>query len=115
MNLLDETRKCIKDSGHDVRDIIFIGSEDSGHQCTWAKFAKLADREYGSGYGAAQVAEDLIVVFSDGAKMWRGEYDGSEWWNFSSLFKKPSEAKPIGKLFALGVGWEDLAEINKSD
>lgn len=33
MNLLDETIKDVKDSGHSINDIIFIGSESSGYSC----------------------------------------------------------------------------------
>ena len=35
MNLLEETQEAIIDSGHTVKDIIFIGSKVSGHSCTW--------------------------------------------------------------------------------
>ena len=89
MNLLSETIKDIESSGHTTDDIVFIGSEKSGHSCTWEQFVSLADREYDSGFGSSEVATDLIIVFSDGSKMWRGEYDGSEWWEDSSPFQKP--------------------------
>lgn len=113
MNLLEETITCIESSGHTPANIVFIGSEESGHQCTWEEFTKLANREYKDGFGAAQVSQDLIIVFSDGMKMWRGEYDGSEWWEFSTPFKMPQVAKPITTLFAKGIGWIDLKDINK--
>lgn len=112
-NLLTETRKAIKESGHVPADIIFIGSEESGHQCDWEEFKVLANREYDCGYGGARVAMDLIIVFSDGSKMWRGEYDGSEWWELPPApFKKPEKVRAITSLFA-NPCWEDLAEINK--
>lgn len=113
LNLKKETLEAIKNSGHQTADIIFIGSEESGHQCTWKQFAKLANRDYDDGYGGAQVASDLIIVFSDGAKMWRGEYDGSEWWEYSSPFKRPAENHPISSLFA-DVGWDSLSTINST-
>lgn len=99
MNLLQETLEDIKDSGHTLQDVIFIGSEESGHSCTWEEFEKLADRDYYAGHGAQEVATDLIIVFSDGAKMWRGEYDGAEWWCYSSPFVQPAVTKPIANLF----------------
>jgi hypothetical protein len=115
MTLLKETVEAIGRSGHKVDDIIFIGSEKTGHSCTWKEFEKLADKEYDKGFGSSQVAQDLIIVFSDNAKMWRGEYDGSEWWEYSTPFKMPNEKKTISGLFATvdQVGWVDLAEINK--
>ena len=115
MTLLKETLEAIEGSGHKVDDIIFIGSEETGHSCTWEEFGKLADKEYDRGFGASEVAQDLIIVFSDNAKMWRGEYDGSEWWEYSTPFKMPDKKKSISGLFATDdqVGWMDLAEINK--
>ena len=108
-NLLDETIAAIKDSGHAEADIVFIGSEKTGHQCTWDQFCVLANVEYDAGFGGQKVAHDLIIVFSDGQKMWRGEYDGSEWWEYSTLFKRPEAAISIPSLFC--HGWSDLAEI----
>jgi hypothetical protein len=112
MNLLQETKHAISESGHSTDDIEFIGSEKSGHQCTWAEFEALANREYDHSYGSAEVAQDLVIVFTDGSKMWRGEYDGSEWWEFSRPFVKPETSKPIRNLFVTSVGWRDLEEIN---
>jgi hypothetical protein len=112
MNLLQETIEFILQIGKETKDIIFIGSENSGHSCTWAEYEILADQEYDNGFGAQEVARDLIIVFSDGSKMWRNEYDGSEWWAHFPPFKVPTEAKPIKKLFVNGFGWEDLANIN---
>jgi len=37
-NLLEETKEAIKGSGHKVKDILFIGSEETGHNCTWKEF-----------------------------------------------------------------------------
>jgi len=115
MNLLDETIKDVKDSGHSINDIIFIGSELSGHSCSWEEYIILADKEYDDRFGASEVATDLIIVFSDGQKMWRGEYDGSEWWEYSTLFKKPEETFPIKNLFAVSVGWDSLKDINEKE
>ena len=64
-NLLKETKEAIKKSGHKIEDILFIGSEKSGHSCTWEEFEKLADVEYDGGYGASEVAQDLIIVFKE--------------------------------------------------
>jgi hypothetical protein len=77
MNLLTETMESIETSGHEPSQIIFIGSEISGHCCTWDQFKELADKDYDAGFGAAKVADDLKIVFSDGSSMSRREYDGS--------------------------------------
>lgn len=113
-NLLEETREAITNSGHTESDIVFIGSEKTGHQCTWDEFCVIANVEYDEGYGAAEVAQDLIIVFSDGQKLWRGEYDGSEWWEHSTLFKQPEASLPIHRLIVGEgrTGWVDLKDLN---
>lgn len=111
MTFLEETLHAIEGSGHVIQDIIFIGSEESGHQCEWSEFETLANFDYNNGYGAAHVATDLIVVFSDGAKLWRGEYDGSEWWEYSTPFLKPEEKHSISTLSRNGM-WDSLSDLN---
>lgn len=114
MNLLRETLADIARSGHLPQDIVFIGSEVSGHQCSWEEFQRLADVEYDAGFGAQKVASDLIIVFGDGQKMWRQEYDGSEQWGVTRPFQLPTETRPITRLTVEGtdrVGWVSLAEL----
>jgi len=114
MNLLSETEIAIRNSGHDEQCIIFIGSENSGHCCTWEQFKLMANQEYYAGYGAQKVATDLIIAFSDETKMWRFEYDGSECWTFSIPFNPPKVTKRINRLIATDkeVGWVSLSEMN---
>ena len=69
MNLLEETKEAIKNSGHTISDIIFIGSENKGYSCEWELFEILANRDYDESFGINQVEEDLIIVFSDGGKL----------------------------------------------
>lgn len=117
MNLLNETVRGIGNSGHTVHDIMFIGSEDSGYSCDWDKFATLSNQEYDPSFGASEVAQDLIIVFSDGSKMWRGEYDGSEWWEYSTPFIMPKDLKSISKLFAFEgnqCGWVSLKDLHEN-
>jgi hypothetical protein len=97
---LEETILCIKDSGHTPKDIVFIGSSNGEYACSWNKFKELANKKYDNGFGMNKVADNLIIVFSDGQQMWRGEYDGSEWWEYCIPFKKPEKTKPIKTLFA---------------
>ena len=110
MNLLNETEEAVKNSGHTPSDIVFIGSEKTGHECTWDEFRLLANREYDDGFGGQEVASDLIIVFSDGQSMWRGEYDGSEWWEHAKPFVRPSTKLPIDSLF--GGMWNTVKAMN---
>jgi len=115
-NLLSETKTAIADSGHEIGDVVFVGSRCSGHQCSWNEFAAMANREYDSGYGAAEVCGDLEIVFADGATMTRGEYDGMEWWEYSVPFVTPEKKVPIKTVFATDgghVGWCNLSEVNE--
>lgn len=109
MNLLNETKEKMKECGYQPSDILFIGSRESGHSCTWDEFVRMADREYDDGFGRHEVAIDLEIIFNDGGVMMRREYDGSEWWECISPFK-PIPKKPIKTLF---VKYEcTLADVN---
>lgn len=111
-HLLQETIRAIANSGHTPYDIAYIGNSD-GLYCTWESFQEIADVEYDNGYGSARVAVDLLIVFSDGSKMWRDEYDGQEWWNFDRPFEIPVLRQPITKV--VGDLWPTLAELNCED
>ncbi|WP_421354963.1 hypothetical protein [Streptococcus suis] len=64
---------------------------------------------YDSGYGSANVATDLVVV---GKNWWleRGEYDGSEWWNYKESPKQVNEVREISQLS--GRLWPTLEKLN---
>lgn len=97
-NLLEETTRKIEASGHTPTDVHFIGSKDGKYSMTWEEFTVIANVEYASGYGAVEVAEDLIVQFSDRTYLEREEYDGKEWWKYVSLPPLLSGTEPIHKL-----------------
>ena len=103
MNLLKETIKMIKKSGHTPMDIVFIGSSASAFGCTWDDFKTLANHEYDNGFGGANVAGDLEIFFSDGNIMWRDDYDGAEWWNYSTTNKIPANIQPLKSIFGSKV------------
>lgn len=110
-NLLHETIEDIAHSGHTVPDVVFIGSDNAEYSCTWAEFEQLANQEYDSGFGAAEVAGDLIIRFSDGKKMWRHEYDGSECWYYDAPgdVDYSKQGKPIVRL--IGGMWSSVAGL----
>ena len=112
-NLLSETIEAIRFSGHEISRVVFIGSVDGKYRCNWAEFRILADREYDAGSGSSEVAVNLIVLFSDGKKLWRREYgDGSEGWEFdeTSAVDYTLPGLPITNL--IGEFWPSLAEMN---
>lgn len=113
-NLLKETIEDIEASGHTPGEVAFIGSSDAKYRLTWDEFEKLADVEYHSGYGAAEVATDLVVRFSDGRSMWRHEYDGAERWEWDAHatvdYSRPG--LPVVQLVVPGGLWPNMHDIN---
>jgi len=87
MNLLKETVEVLKANGKKPEDVKWCGSSKFGW-FSWSEFTRVADVEYDNGFGASEVAIDLVIVGKD---WWleRGEYDGSEWWEFKTLPSKP--------------------------
>lgn len=99
--LLEETIKAIIHSNHKPEDIIFIGSEVSGHSCTWEEFKALCENHPESKV-IDEFPWDLIIVFSDGIKMDRANLDrgDADYWRYQMPFVKPDELKPITKLIS---------------
>ncbi len=95
MNLLKDTKEFVAKLGYTPKDIIFIGSEQSGHSCSWDEYLLIANIDYKSGFGSQKIAHDLIIVFSDKSKLWRNDYDGSEWWEYLATFKMPKKLKKL--------------------
>ncbi len=112
-NLLDETLASFQRHNLDPADITYIGSSETDHCCSWSDFVVLANVEYSAGYGAQEVARDLIIVFSDGTRMERGEYDGSEWWEVRKPFVPKETQTPIKKL--VGGMWDSLKELAEEE
>ena len=92
MNLKEETLQVLKDNGKTTKDIRWVGG--SKYTIPTELFWKLADVEYNDGFGAQEVAKDLVVVGDD---WWleRAEYDGSEWWEYKTLPVEPLLRKII--------------------
>ena len=112
MTFYRETVEEIDKSGHTPEDIAFIGSADGEYGCTWAEFKNLADFTYNSSYGAAHIPQDLVVVFTDGSWLSRGEYAGSEWWNYHKALAVPEIYKTITTLGdGYSPAWDTVAEV----
>lgn len=121
MNLWTETIETLRVNRKEWEDVLRIGTKEG--YIEKELFRKLArDTDYDDGYGASKIAEDLIIE-GKGFRMVRGEYDGSEWWDFIVLenFIGNKELKNIKVLSVensnkiLGnnyVGWKSLDELN---
>lgn len=92
INLLDETIATLLRHGKSPADVIWVGAcasdnydaEVKPFSFSWPEFCTVADVVYDNLYGSHEINGNLVVVGSD---WWleRGEYDGSEWWEFKKL------------------------------
>ena len=112
-NFLEETEEAILDSGHKIEDVMFIGSSDGEYRLNYEEFKNIADFEYDDGYGSQEIASDLIIYFKDHTYIERGEYDGSEWWEYNTPkdFNENDKYQKYSILRA-DIGWETLEQLN---
>ena len=110
MNLKKETIKELSDNGKDISDIVWVGCQNA--KIPIDLFWQLADKEYDSGYGAAEVATDLVVV-GNGWWLERGEYDGSEWWEFKTAPTEPTKTINVNSI--MGGMWDSLLSLNNRE
>lgn len=112
MNLKNETLRILQENGKKKSDVRWVGCSE--FLIPVSLFWELADQEYDSGFGAQEVAADLIVA-GDGFWLERHEYDGSEWWEFKEAPPMPLEEKTVKNLIGRmpGLWWSTLAQINE--
>ena len=117
VNFLKETTEAIKESEHKIEDVMFIGSSNGKYRMSWDKFKERANFLYDKGYGSSKIATDLIVYFNDNTYMTRGEYDGSEWWEYpvKKIFKKDDNYKEFEILGGNKYMWKTVFEMNNED
>lgn len=115
INFLKETLEAIFDSEHNESDVMFVGSDDGEYRMTWEKFKQRANFLYDNGYGAQEIACDLIVYFKDGTYLDRYEYDGSESWVYHGLknFKDDDPYKDFNILGGRNYVWESVEGMNE--
>ena len=116
-NLLKETEHVLKIFKKKPADIDWIGSKDGKYAINWEQFKNLAASiDYDAGFGAQEIARDLVVVFKDGNWLIRDEYDGAESWELQSLPKKRVRPKPIYRLCVNEdeAGWTTIAYMNEN-
>ena len=92
-NLYEETAEFLLEHGKSMSDVVFVSG--NGHEIPLDNFIETAKSyDYDNGFGGEEVPIDLLVVGKD---WWieRHEYDGSEWWEYKTLPKRPKVAKKI--------------------
>jgi len=100
-NLLQETLETLRDNGKTSSDVIWVGSGDGTKAITWDLFAEFANVGYDSGCGGHEINGGLVVVGDD---WWleRGEYDGSEWWDFKERPRLQENPLPFNNVLLRG-------------
>lgn len=114
MNLYQETVDALAKAGKAPADVDWVGSEGVLLD-TESFWERARQTDYDNGWGAQEVAEDLVVVLRDGSWLEREEYDGSEGWAHKSTPARPaSPPVPCAALSAREVGqvgWVTLGEM----
>ena len=105
-NLYEETIKQLTANGKTLDDIAAVQGEDFAISID--EFIELSKQlDYDSGFGAAHVATDLVII-GDDWWMERGEYDGSEWWEFRRAPKPIQEIRSVTALGGRSEMWPRL-------
>jgi hypothetical protein len=114
-NLWEETLDVLRCNGLTWDDVIYV----CGNHFLISKenFEELARKtDYDAGFGAPEIATDLKIL----GKCWwlsRGEYDGSEWWDFNKMFDVENlPTVQVNRLSVNGTdwcGWKSLRECNE--
>lgn len=93
VNLFDETLEKLKEHNLTPREVRWVGSQDGQFAITWEEFTVIAKSiNYDCSYGVDEINTGLVVV-GDGWWLERGEYDGSEWWEYNTLPERVDNPK----------------------
>jgi len=114
MNFLEETREDIKRVGHNIQDIMFIGSYDGKYRMTFQEFERIGDFEYynSNSYGGTEIPTDLIVYFKDDTYLYRIDDDGREHWSYNIIRKFDNNKKyETFDTDIINLGYEDIDDI----
>ncbi|MGD8306170.1 MAG: hypothetical protein PVF17_05920 [Ignavibacteria bacterium] len=88
MNLLDETSEIMEAHNKTIEDIEYIyiykeanwSDKNIIYNSDSIKSLDKLNFDYDNGYGGQEIFG--WITFKDNTWLERGEYDGSEWWNF---------------------------------
>lgn len=111
-NFWNETIEVLKDHKKTWDDVKYIFG--TRYQISKEDFEKVAKKtSYDSGYGSPKIPTDL-EIWGEDFHLTRGEYDGSEWWDFHSHTPDvPIYLVPCIALTDVNdVGYLTLEEIN---
>ena len=82
MNLKQETLDAMAENGMGIEDIAYISNRNLDQSVPVDEFFRSADREYNNSASGNEVNTELLIVFTNGDRLVRGNYDNNEWWEF---------------------------------
>ena len=97
-NLLEETLEALASRRKGPSHVRWVGSADGKWAISWDEFVLIAKgTNYASSFGSAEIMRDLVIV---GTSWWlsRGEYDGSEWWDFNECPTQKISVRPFNRV-----------------
>ncbi len=109
-NLYDETVEVLERNNKTIADIEYIGSPETKINTNKA-LELMKKTNYHSGFGGQEIAENLMIK-GNGFIMTRGEYDGSEWWDYIKTDPYLPQVDTDVKSFKANIGWDSLEGIN---
>ena len=110
MNLYDETVEILSSHDKTIADIEYTGSTRTKINTKKAiKFMKKTN--YDSGFGSQEIACNLMIK-GNGFVMIRGEYYGSEWWDYMQTDPSLPQVERDVKSLKVSIGRNTLEEIN---
>lgn len=113
MNLLEETIAVLAEYNLSLDDIARVQGYD--FEIPVENFIEVAkNTNYDDGFGSAKIAQDLLVI-GNGWWLERGEYDGSEWWEFKQPYKPIERTRAVTSLGDDSIMWNSLKEINDKE
>jgi hypothetical protein len=116
-NVVSEIINEITQQGFETKDISWIGSKDGQFAMSYDDFyMKFGNMEYDNGFGAQELASDLVMVMKDNSYFDRDEYDGAEGWTYNKPPQKQKDSKTMEHICVKEVseiGWRDLKDLNK--
>ena len=109
-NLWNETLSVLETNRKTISDILWVGSEDGKYFIPLTELQTVLNIDYDSGYGAQEIASDLVIV---GIDWWleRHEYDGAELWHFKCI---PVLSQKPEQIIRVGTGmWDSIEELRQ--
>jgi len=96
VNLLEETLEHMKEIGKTPNDVRWVGVASGQHTAPWDVFRSLARKiDYDNGYGIAEIAVSLVILYMDNTWSSRQEYGGSEWWKYNNPPKEQAQSDQL--------------------